>query len=147
MEDLPRELVNPDLGRVTHSDVRELGLFVIGLHPPYTLDEGDDLRPGRHQLTGADLPFPHAPIPGRIDLRIAKVHLSHHQTCFFGAKIGGKLHILRLEDNLLTSLRFNRQLIATQPGSRLGQIGVPAGELSCEPLFISNRCFKFLLSC
>ena len=147
MEDLPRELVNANPGRITNSDVGELGLFVVCLHPPYALDEGDDLRPGRHQLTGANLPFPHAPIARRIDLRVAEIYLSDHQTCFFGVKIGGKLLFLRLEDSLLTPFRFNSQLTAAQPGFGLGQIGVAAGELSGELLFVSNSSFEFLLSC
>ena len=47
----------------------------------------------------------------------------------------------------MTPFRFNSQLTAAQPGSGRGQVGVAAGELSCELLFISNRSFKFLLSC
>ena len=93
------------------------------------------------------MPFSHAPITRRVDLCIAKIYLRDHQTCFFGAKVGGKLHLLRLEDDLLTPLRFNSQLIAAQLGSGRGQIGIAAGELGRELLFIGNSCFKFLLSC
>ena len=85
------------------------------------------------------MPFAHASIGGRINLRIAEIYLSDHQACFFGTKVGGKLHLLRLEDNLLTPLRFSRQFAAAQHGSASSQVGVATGELTCEPLFISNR--------
>ena len=136
---LPGELVNSNLRSITNPYVRELGFFVVRLHPSRAIDEWNDLRSRRHQLTGTDLPFAHAAVTWRRNLRIAEVHLRYYQACFFGAKVGGELHLLRLEDDLLTPLGFGCQLAAAQHGSGLGKIGVAAGVLTREPFFISNR--------
>ena len=146
-EDLPGKLVYANLGCIPNPYVSKLGFFVIRLHPSRAIDEGNDLRSGRHQLPRPDLPFADSSIARCRNLRIAEVYLRQDQACLFSAKVGGKLHLLRLEHHLLTPLRFGRQFAASQHGSSLGEVRIATGELTCEPFFVSNRLLQLLLGC
>ncbi len=126
---------------------RKLGFFIIRLHPSRAIDERNDLRSGGHQLPWPDLPFADSSVARCRNLRIAEVYLRQQQACLFGAKVGGKLHLLRLQDHLLTPLRFSRQFAASQHGSSLGEVGIATGELTCQPFFVSNRLLQLLLGC
>ena len=145
--DLPGILVDPDLRRIAYPDIRELRFFVVCLHPARAIDKGNDFGARRDQLPWPDLPFAHAAIGRCKDFRVTKVHLSGDQTCFFGVQVGGQLHFLRLQDTLLTPLRFGCQLTAAQSGPGLGKVGIAAGILASEAPFSRDRLLHVLLCC
>ena len=140
--DLPWILVNPDLRRVAYPDIRELRFFVVCLYPARAIDKGNDFGAGRDQLPWPDLPFAHAAIRRCKNFRITKVHLRGDQSCFFCVQVSGQLHLLRLQDTLLTPLRFGCQLTTAQCRSGLGQSCIAAGVLTSEASFRRDRLLQ-----
>src|SRR5260370_393255 len=101
----------------------------------------------RRQLPWPDLPCTNTAVARCKDLRVTKVHLRGHQGCLFGAQVGGKLEILRLQHSLLAPLCFGYQLTTALCGPGLGQVRLAAGVLAGKGLVVSNRLFKLLLCC
>src|SRR5882724_7748295 len=110
MNYLPGILVNTNFGRVTDLHVGQLGFTIVREHPLRDINERNHLRARRNKLPRPDLAFAHSALTRCVNFRVAKIHRSCRKACLFRMQIGLKLHILRLENCLRTSLGFRTEL-------------------------------------
>ncbi len=62
------------------------------------IDKRNDLRAGRDQLSGPNLPFAHRAVSGCINFRVAKVHLRDGKRGLFASQISDELRFLGIQN-------------------------------------------------
>lgn len=96
-------------------------------------------------MSGPHLAFPDNAVPWRVDLCVAQVDLRYLEARFFGMKIRDELLLLRLEYRFSAAFRLNCNLVASQRGLCLLQVGLTACELGRETFFIGDSRLNALL--
>src|SRR6266581_7323667 len=117
-------LVDPQFSSIANLHVGQLGFTIVREHPLRDINERDHLRARRNKLSCPDLAFAHSAVTRCVNFRVAKIHRSCRKARLFRMQVGLKLHILRLENCLRTSLGFRTELTAAQHDLSLIKIGI-----------------------
>src|SRR5262249_28629448 len=86
--------IHADLCRVANFDVRQLCLAEIRGYPADVFDKWHNLRAGRDELSGTDLPLSHGAVRRRENLRVTQIHSCDLESSFSGMEVGYKLALL-----------------------------------------------------
>lgn len=147
LQNLARENIDADFRAITDFHVGELGFAVVGLNPFGLGNEGQNLRAGREELTGANLAFAHDAIGRRVEFGVSEVYLGDGKGGFPSVEIGDQLMVLRFEDGLRAALGFDRDFVGVQRSFGLLQVGFATCGLRGKALFIGNSGLDALLGC